>query len=113
MIHPRPGTVAHVAGPFDDRLELSGLELEAGRLRGVLTVTSDVSDVLELQVLAGFYDADGRLLATRRFVHHGEIHDEAAGHAPDETQRFEITVPQRARVSAVAAGVGVPVLVNE
>jgi hypothetical protein len=111
--HPRPGTIARMAGPFDERYELSGLHYEEGRLHGVLTITSDVSDVLELQVLAGFYDAEGHLLATGRFVRHGEIHNEAVGHTPDETLHFGITVPRGARSGAVSAAVGVPVLVNE
>jgi hypothetical protein len=68
--HPRVGSVARVAGPFDDRIEIGGLELHDGGLTGRVRVTSDVSDVLELQVVAGFYDLAGRYLGSGRFIHH-------------------------------------------
>lgn len=111
--HPAPGSVGRVAGPFDDRFTLSRLVLRHGRVSGVVTVTSDVSDLLELQVLAGFYDADGRLMGTGRFVHHGAGPHEAAGGAPDASEVFAIRVPRRLLPATVSAAVGVPVLVNE
>ena len=111
--HPAPDAVGRVAGPFDDRFTLGRLVLRHGRVSGVVTVTSDVSDLLELQVLAGFYDADGRLLGTGRFVHHGAGHDEAAGGSPHESEVFAIRVPRRLLPTTVSAAVGVPVLVNE
>lgn len=110
---PARGTVAQVAGPFDDRFAWSGLALDERGVHGTLTVTSDVSDLLELAVVAGFYDRDGTLVATRRFVRHSTVHDEAGAHLPDEHQRVAISVPRALRSTVVAAAVGVPTLVNE
>lgn len=110
---PAPGTVAVVEGPFDDRLDLTGLTLADDAVTGVVTVTSDVSELIELQVLAGFYDADGRLLGTGRYTHHAS--DEEHGHAgpPSQEEPFEIEVPGDLDGTAVSAAVGVSVLVNE
>ncbi|MCW2820103.1 MAG: hypothetical protein JWR42_2890, partial [Marmoricola sp.] len=110
---PARGTVARVAGPFDDRFRWSGLSLDGERAAGTVTVTSDVSDLLELVVVAGFYDRAGRLVATRRSVHHATVHDEAGAHLPVERERFSIPVPRHLRGTVVSAAVGVPVLVNE
>ena len=110
---PAYGAVARLAGPFDDRFRLSRLDYASGRVSGVLTVTSDVSELLELQVLAGFYDGDGRLLGTGRFVHHLDGHHEHAGADPHAIERFAIVAPRRIQPRAVSAAVGVPVLVNE
>jgi hypothetical protein len=115
-LHPAPGTVAQATGPFDDRFSFRGLSFDGARVRGSATITSDVSDVLEFQAVAGFYDRTGRLLGTAQYVHHL---DETSGHAheeagpPSETQRFAIAVPKQWRGVAVSAAVGVPVLVNE
>ncbi|MBB6629760.1 hypothetical protein H5V45_20755 [Nocardioides sp. KIGAM211] len=109
---PAAGAVARVAGPFDDRYTWSGLRLGDGRVSGDLTVTSDVSDLLELEVVVGFYDARGDLLGTRRAVRHHTLHQDRAG-APDETQHVVVGVPGGLRGAVVAAAVGVPVLVNE
>ena len=57
---------------------MDGLRLDAAGVHGSATITSDVSDILELEVVAGFYDDQGRLLGTGRFVHHL---DEGTGHA--------------------------------
>lgn len=110
---PAVGTVARVAGPFDDRFAWSHLQLASGRLSGDLTVTSDVSELLELEVLVGFYDATGRLLQVSRAVTHTSLHQQPASDVPDESQRVVVDIPQDLRRSAVAAAVGVPVLVNE
>lgn len=110
---PAPGTVARAAGPFDDRFRWSGLALDRQRVSGTITVTSDVSDLLELAVVAGFYDRSGRLVATRRWVHHATVHDEAGAHLPVEQERFTVAVPRDLQDTVVAAAVGVPVLVNE
>lgn len=109
---PRPGTVVTVTGPFDDRFHFDDLALADGVLTGSVSVTSDVSELLELQVLAGFYARDGEFLGSGRFVHHL---DESQHHTgpPQEVERFRIAVPDRIRNQAVSAAVGVPVLVNE
>ena len=109
---PRPGTVGTVAGPFDDRFDLGPLRVRGGVVSGSLHITSDVSDLLELQVLAGFYDARGHFLGTGRFVHHQTEEKQHTG-PPSEDESFVITAPARFRDRVSAAVVGVPVLVNE
>lgn len=116
QLHPAPGQVVQAAGPFDDRFVLSDLSLNASALHGAATITSDVSDVLEFEALAGFYDAQGVLLGTGRFVYHlDESAPGAEAHSgpPSELQDFTIEVPAAAQGRAVSAAVGVPVLVNE
>lgn len=111
-LRPAPGEVLQAPGPFDDRFVLTGLRLDAGTLSGSAEITSDVSELLEFEALAGFYDAQGRLLGTGRYVHHlEEGHGHEAG-PPNEHETFTITVPPEA-AGAVSAAVGVPVLVNE
>ena len=79
---------------------------------GVLRVTSDVSDLLELQVLVAYYDRAGHLLGVRRSTHHAtEGHDHTG--PPSEVERFAVTAPPRFRDDVRSAAVGVPVLVNE
>ena len=97
----------HAAGPFDDRYVLAGLRLRSGVLTGTLTVTSDVSEIIDLQVVVGFYDRTGALLDTATYERHGE------GAVPDEVVHLRVTAPPAVRDRAVAAAVGVPVLVNE
>ena len=109
---PAPGGVARLAGPFDDRFALSGLRLARGRVDGTLRVTSDVSDLLELQVLVGFYDGAGRLLGLARSTHHATEEHAHTG-PPSEVERFAVTAPARFRDRVRSAAVGVPVLVNE
>ncbi len=104
---PARGRLAQVSGPFDDRFTLSETTLTNGTARGVVTVTSDVSEVIDLQVQVGFYDADGSLLGTGIWEKHGE------GSHPDEVARFTVTAPPTYRDRVAAAAVGVPVLVNE
>jgi hypothetical protein len=90
-----------------------GLAFEGQAATGTVRVTSDVSDLLELQVLAGFYDDRGNLLGTARFVHHlGTEGHEHAGPS-EEGEAFTIPVPAGLGPQAVSAAVGVPVLVNE
>lgn len=110
---PAPGEVARLAGPFDDRISWSRLRLTSRGVTGTVTVTSDVSDVLELQVLAGFYDRRGDLLGSRRFEQHSAVHTEATGSHPDEAQEFAVPIPGKWRRATASAAVGVTVLVNE
>ncbi|HEY5820719.1 MAG TPA: hypothetical protein VIT20_02000 [Propionibacteriaceae bacterium] len=111
---PSPGSVVQVAGPFDERFRFVGLTLGDGRVSGTVEVTSDVSELLDLQVLAGFYDDRGRLVGTARHDYHAEGHTESDGDGPpSETHAFRIEVPTELRKTVVAAAVGVPVLVNE
>ena len=113
---PPKGQAVQASGPFDDRFTLRGLAFDGSRVTGSASITSDVSDILEFEALAGFYDAQGRLLGTSRFTYH---HDESQGHShnadgtPSELATFTIAVPAKLRGAAVSAAVGVPVLVNE
>jgi hypothetical protein len=113
---PQPGAVDRLTGPFDDRFELTDLRLAAGAVTGELTVTSDVSQLLDLQVLAGFYDGEGRYLGSARFDQHA-LHEEPGhgveGDTHDEAVAFTIEAPAAFRARVASAAVGVPVLVNE
>lgn len=113
---PGRGEVELASGPFDDRFAMTGLKFDGAAVSGTVTITSDVSDLLDLMVQAGFYDADGELLGTASFQRH---HEESGAHAdadagpPNESERFRIRVPEKFAGVAVSAAVGVPVLVNE
>ena len=62
---------------------------------GSATVTSDVSEILEFEALAGSYDRQGNLLGTARHIYH--LDESTAEHAhegaPEQTQAFNIPVP--------------------
>lgn len=111
---PAPGTVARLPGPFDDRFTLSRLRFTAPAVAGGIDITSDVSDILDLQVLAGFYDGRGHYLGENRFTYHL---DEGAPHEsqgpPSELMNWRIRVPAPLAGQARSAAVGVTVLVNE
>jgi hypothetical protein len=106
------GTVGRVPGPFDDRLALTGTRLDADGVHTRVTVTSDVSDILALEVTAAFYDSHGRLLGSGRVVR-GEQHDATGSHVPDES--LDLVVPAAPAYAArtASAVLTVPVLVNE
>ena len=114
---PQAGTVIQAAGPFDDRFVLQDLAFGESGVTGSVEVTSDVSEVIELEVIAGFYGADGALLGENSFVLHAD--EEESGHAhthsgpPEEVHGFTVPVPPSLAGEAVSAAVGVPVLVNE
>lgn len=110
--HPAPGTVATVTGPFDDRFDFADLTLNRSAVSGSIAVTSDVSAILELQIVAGFYDDSGRLLHTGRFVYHST--DDGQDHGtPEEREPFSIAIPSQLRGRVASAALGVPALVNE
>lgn len=113
-MHPAARTATQAPGPFDDRFTVTGLAFDGHQVSGTVRITSDVSEILEFEALAGFYDAGGRLLGTGRFTHHQTEADTAHQHTgpPTEEVKFTIAVPEKVR-GAVAAAVGVPVLVNE
>lgn len=116
-LEPRPGAAVQAAGPFDDRFTLSALRFDGKAVHGTATITSDVSDILEFEALAGFYSSTGQLVGTGRFTYHlDEGRDHPADNAdgtPSELESFSIQVPASLRGKAVSAAVGVPVLVNE
>ncbi len=114
-LRPATGTVLEAPGPFDDRFRFGRLRFDGKTVRGTTTITSDVSDLLELEVLAAFYDGQGVLLGTARDTYHLDESHPGSGHpgVPEEAHTFAIGVPKGLRGDAVAAAVGVPVLVNE
>lgn len=114
-LHPTAGAIVPAAGPFDDRFVLQDLRFDGAQVSGTVDVTSDVSEVLELQVLAGFYDTTGALLGTERFVHHltDDGGTDSTTGTPQEHTVFSIAVPAEFAGRAVSASLGVPVLVNE
>lgn len=116
-----PGAVTLPDGPFTDRIRLDGVGLaeDGSAVTGALVVTSDVSELLELEVTAWFYDAAGRLVGTGEQVvdaapHTDAEHGEQHGYAPrteGEPVALQLRAPQGAR--AHSAVLSVPVLVNE
>jgi hypothetical protein len=114
-LRPAAGTVVEAPGPFDDRFHFDRLRFDGTTVRGTTTITSDVSDLLELEVLAAFYDEEGALLSTARDTYHLDESHPGSDHAgvPAEARTFAIAVPEGLREDAVAAAVGVAVLVNE
>ena len=112
---PRPGTVVQGVGPFDDRFTLSGLTLAQGAVTGQLLITSDVSEIIVLEVHAAFYDTAGTLLGRVVQVHQDDHGGNGSGVAglPDESVAVAVTAPAAYRDRVSAARVTVPVLVNE
>ncbi|MCW2778012.1 MAG: hypothetical protein JWN17_1737 [Frankiales bacterium] len=106
------GTVSREPGPFDDRFRLTGTRLAADGVHTRVDVTSDVSDVLALEVVAHFYDARGALLGSGRATHSDE---EMVAHGGTPDEHVELLVPTTpAWASRVTSAVlSVPVLVNE
>jgi hypothetical protein len=111
---PEAGTVALAEGPFDDRFHVNDLVFDGTSVSGSILIDSDVSEVINLEVIAGFYDISGALIGDGRFVlesNHGSPH--ASSGAPRESLTFQISVPVANVGRAVSVAVGVPVLVNE
>ncbi|KPI33863.1 hypothetical protein OV450_6255 [Actinobacteria bacterium OV450] len=117
----KTGEVRVEQGPFTDRVRLTALALApAGKpgVTGHLAVTSDVSDVLALDLRAAYYDADGRLLGTGTF-HYQEEGADASGADHHDGPRaagdgIDFTVPADQLTSTPASAVlTLPVLVSE
>lgn len=114
-LHPQSGALVQATGPFDDRFALDALAFDGTSVSGSVRVTSDVSAVLDLEVVAGFYDAGGAFIGTARFSYHATDDgptDPVTG-TPVETIPFQVAVPAEFAGRAASASVGVPVLVNE
>lgn len=111
---PAPGTVSRAPGPFDSRFTLDRLALAAGVATGRLTVTSDVSELIVLEVHAAFYDRAGGLLGGGvQVIEEGDGSKDdrhPAEHGGAEV-RVSAARPWAALVSSVV--LAVPVLVNE
>ena len=109
---PGKGKALQGPGPFDDRFVLEGLVFDGSAVSGTVRATGATSELLDLQVLAGFYDDKGSLLGTARFDHHLGT-EEPHADAPAEHTEFTISVPMEYQDAAVSAAVGVPVFVTE
>jgi hypothetical protein len=110
---PAAGQVRRLGGPFDDRFRWERLRVAEGQVSGSVRVISDVSDLLELQVVVGFYDARGRYLGLARYSHHLEEGTHAHQGPPEEVESFTLRAPTAFRAKVASATVSVPVLVNE
>lgn len=112
------GEVRLEQGPFTDRVKITGSALAAGStVTGHLAVTSDVSELIALELSAAYYDADGRLLGTGSFQYAEEGHDDHGGaHTPAaEGAGIDFEVRPKASLTGTptSAVLSVPVLVNE
>ncbi|MFJ9826657.1 hypothetical protein ACIRSU_20130 [Streptomyces sp. NPDC101160] len=119
---PTKGEVRVEQGPFTDRVRLTRLALASAaaepRVTGHLAITSDVSDVLALELRAAYYDEHGRLLGTGSFQYQEEGEDAHGTERHDGPRAagdgIDFTVPAKGLTGTpVAAVVSVPVLVNE
>ncbi|MFF4789521.1 hypothetical protein ACFY2M_07065 [Streptomyces sp. NPDC001276] len=112
-----PGEVRISDGPFTDRVRITKLTLAKGpaAVTGHLVVTSDVSDLIALELRAAYYDAQGRLLGTGTFEHTEEGHAHGEHSGPQaENGGIDFTVPAKGLQDTPAAAVlSIPVLVNE
>ncbi|RYV51199.1 hypothetical protein [Pengzhenrongella frigida] len=104
------GTVSVDDGPFTDRLRITELRLSDSAVTGSLAVTSDVSEVLNLEVRVDFYGAAGDLLGSDRQVF--TARDTEPFHSTAGVVGLPITVPAPVPGSHSAV-VSIPVLVNE
>ncbi|OIJ90417.1 hypothetical protein [Streptomyces colonosanans] len=115
-----PGEVRISDGPFTDRVRITKLALAKGpaAVTGHLAVTSDVSHLIDLELRAAYYDAQGRLLGTGTFEHAENdeaAHDHSEHSGPQaENAGIDFTIPANGlKGSPTAAVVTIPVLVNE
>ncbi|GGU00974.1 hypothetical protein [Streptomyces violascens] len=112
------GEVHLEQGPFTDRVKVTGGALAAAStVTGHLAATSDVSELIALELSAAYYDADGKLLGTGSFRYAEEGHDDHKGaHTPAaEGPGIDFKVQPEAPLSGTPASavLSIPVLVNE
>ncbi|WP_329400152.1 hypothetical protein [Streptomyces melanogenes] len=128
---PAKGEVRLEQGPFTDRVRItklalsekdSGKDAEKPSVTGHFAITSDVSDVLALELRAAFYDERGHLVGTGSFQYAeegeaGEAAHGTPGHAGPRAEGAGIdftAVPKTPlKGKAASAVLSVPVLVNE
>ena len=110
---PAAGTVTTLDGPFDDRFNLADLRLSAGVVTSKLRVTSDVSEIINFEITASFYDVQGQLLGTAsQEIAEG---DGSKGDPTAENGGVELRLAANPSYLAqvASAQVRVPVMVNE
>lgn len=110
---PAAGTVDLRPGPFTDRVRIDGLRLVPGTapvVTGRLSVTTDVSDLISLELVADFYDRTGRLVGSTRTAYGDAERPHIEGE--DESVAFRLAAPAGAG-TAVFAVLSIPSLVNE
>lgn len=118
---PRAGTVRLVAGPFTDRLHLQRLTVvrrPGVAVSGSFAQVADVSELLDLEVRADFYDDSGRLLGSRTTVlgQSDVIRTARGGAGPDRSGgdvAFTVSAPAAVAARVSSALVSIPMLVNE
>lgn len=118
---PAPGTVRLVDGPFTDRLRLQHLAVvqhPAAGVAGSFAQIADVSELLNLEVQADFYAADGTLLGSRQTaVSQSDVIRLARGGAGEEhfggDIAFVVAAPPAYGARVSSALVSIPSLVNE
>ncbi|WHM38001.1 hypothetical protein [Streptomyces sp. BPTC-684] len=120
---PAKGEVRLEQGPFTDRVRITKLALsEKPSVTGHFAITSDVSDVLALELRAAFYDERGHLVGTGSFQYAeegeaGEAAHGTPGHAGPRAEGagIDFTAVPKAPLTGKAASavLSVPVLVNE
>ena len=108
QVVPPAGTVGVVSGPFTDRVRFAGLTLLEGRVSGTLDITSDVSELLALELAVALYDPAGRLIGTERQIVDPE--EAEAYHPPQGIRGLPVDV---AAPGAASVHLSIPVLVNE
>ena len=121
---PAKGEVRLEQGPFTDRVHVTKLALSEQKpsVSGHFAITSDVSDVLALELRAAFYDERGHLVGTGSFQYAeegeaGEAAHGTPGHAGPRAEGagLDFTAVPKAPLKGKAASavLSVPVLVNE
>ncbi|MFW0773210.1 hypothetical protein ACLRGI_08575 [Paenarthrobacter nitroguajacolicus] len=109
---PVKGQALQVPGPFDDRFVLEDLAFNGSAATGTLSTTGTTGSLLDLQILAGFYNDNGNLLGTARFEHH-QGGEGPQGQATEGRISFTIVVPAQFQGMAISATLGVPVFASE
>lgn len=115
-VAPKRGEVRVAEGPFTDRVRFTRLALDGRRaLTGHLTITSDVSEVIALELDAAFYDAGGRLVGSGVFTYEEDHEEEGhSGKPRAESTGIDFSIAAKnPHGTPVAAVLSVPVLVNE
>ncbi|MBD0746128.1 hypothetical protein [Streptomyces sp. CBMA152] len=121
---PAKGEVSLEQGPFTDRVKVASLKLSGDKpsVTGHFAITSDVSDVLALELRAAFYDERGHLVGTGSFQYAeegeaGEAAHGSPGHAGPRAEGagIDFTAAPKTPLTGnpASAVLSIPVLVNE